>query len=888
MSERPDPDRLLERISAEAEKERRARLKVFFGFAPGVGKTYRMLQVARELVSQQVDVVVGAVETHGRYDTGALTLGLEILPKRVLDYRGKALEELDLDAALRRKPKLLLLDELAHTNAPGSRHSKRWQDVVELLDAGIDVYTTVNVQHVESLNDVVAQITGVQVRETVPDSILERADEVELVDIAPEELLDRLREGKVYLPDQIARAASGFFQRGNLLALRELALRRTAERVDADVLAWREQQGVAKTWATSERIMVCVGPAPASARLLRAGRRMAAGLRAPWSAVWVEPFAPARMSEADRVRLEQHLKLAEGLGAQVVRLTGSSVSETLLSHARKTNVTRLLIGKPTHSRLWDRLRGSLLDEVVRGSGDVDVHVISGDGEGAAPSRGVAAPAEEPLTRSAWLGGALMPLLATVLALGIRSLYPVPDLEMLYLLGVIIAAVRFGRGPAIVAAALSVGGYDFFFVPPSLTFAVADARYLLTFAMMFGVGLMAGTLTARIRRQEREAVLREERTGALYALSRELAITAAEGQAATTTARHVAQSFDAPAVVLLKSAGGALVPAAEWPAGTRLEGGELAVAQWVAEHGRLAGHGTDTLPGAKALCAPLRTAAGPLGVVAVVLAARPALTNEQRSMLDTLAAQAASALERVRLAADAEAASLRAKTEEMRSSLLSAVSHDLRTPLAAITGAATTLKDSSAPLPPEQREELIESICDEAERLERLVGNLLDMTRLESGGLQPKREWVPLDEVVGSALNRLEAKLAGRPVTVTLAPTLPLLSVDPLLFEQVLVNLLENASKHTPAGTAVDLAAKVEGPLLLIDVADRGSGLPAGAGERLFEKFYRGPSRGVSGAGLGLAICKGIVEAHGGRISAFDREGGGAVFRVALPVPKEQP
>ncbi len=884
---RPDPDVLLKRISAEATRERRAKLKIFFGFAPGVGKTYRMLQVARELVDQKADVVVGAVETHGRYDTGALTLGLEILPKKRLEHRGKQLEELDLDAALARKPKLLLLDELAHTNAPGSRHSKRWQDVVELLDAGIDVYTTLNVQHVESLNDVVAQITGVQVRETVPDSILERADEVELVDIAPEELLTRLKEGKVYLPDQIARAVSGFFQRGNLLALRELALRRTAERVDVDVLAWREQQGVARTWPANERVMVCVGPAPASARLIRAGRRMAAGLRAPWSAVWVESLAPARMSQADRTRLEQHLKLAESLGAQVVRLAGTSVADALLQHARKANVTRMLVGKPTHSRLWDRLRGSLLDEVVRGSGDIDVHVISGD-EDRRPDAARTQPAEpEKAPASAWVGGAVLPVVTTGVALGIRLLLPVPDLEMLYLLAVIFTAVRFGRGPAILAAALSVAAYDFFFVPPSHTFAVADARYLLTFVMMFGVGLVAGTLAARIRRQEREAVAREERTGALYALSRELAITASELEAAASTARHIATSFDAPAVVLLKY-GGPLAPAAAWPIGTTLDAAELAVAQWVAEHGRPAGLGTDTLPGAKAVCAPLKTPSGPIGVVALLLAPKPALSAEQRGMLETLAAQAASALERVHLAADAEAASLRAKTEELRSSLLSAVSHDLRTPLAAITGAATTLKDASAPLPEAERSELIGSIVDEAERLERLVGNLLDMTRLESGALEPKREWVPLEELVGSALNRLEAKLAGRPVKVSLAAGLPLLKVDPLLMEQVLINLLENAAKYTPALSPIDIDARVVEDRVVVDVADRGPGIPQGASERVFEKFYRGPSRGVSGAGLGLPICKGIVEAHGGTIVALDRDGGGAVFRVALPVPKEQP
>jgi two-component system, OmpR family, sensor histidine kinase KdpD len=883
---RPDPDALLKRISAEAVRERRAKLKIFFGFAPGVGKTYRMLQVARELVDQKVDVLVGAVETHGRYDTGALLLGFEVLPRKSFEYRGKALEEFDLDAALRRRPKVLLLDELAHTNVIGARHAKRWQDVVELLEAGIDVYTTLNVQHVESLNDVVAQITSVQVRETVPDTILERADEVELVDVAPEELLTRLKEGKVYLPDQIARAASGFFQRGNLLALRELALRRTAERVDVDVLAWREQQGVASTWPTSERIMVCVGPAPGSARLIRAARRMAAGLRAPWTAAWVESIAPAAMGEADRQRLDLHLKLAESLGAQVVRLTGVTVSQAILQHARKANVTRIVIGKPTHSRLRDRLRGSLLDEVVRGSGDIDVHVISGDDE--APREREGRARGEPSPAPAWIGAATIAVVTTALALGIRALYPVPDLEMLYLLAVMISGVAFGRGPAIVTAALSVAAYDFFFVPPFHTFAVADMKYLLTFAMLFGVGIAAGTLAAQLRRQEREAVSREGRTQALFALSRELATSASEAQAADFTARHVAQALDAAVVILLRN-GDVLEPRGAWPQGTTLASAELAVAQWVAEHGRPAGLGTDTLPGAKAVCAPLRTTAGPIGVVAVVPSRPDPLRGEQRGLLESLSAQAALALERVRLAADAQAASLRARTEEMRSSLLSAVSHDLRTPLAAITGAGTTLLDTTAVVPEAQRRELLGTICEEAERLERLVGNLLDMTRLESGALKPRREWVPVDELVSSALQRLESRLAGRAVSVRLAEKLPLLRVDPVLVEQVVINLVENALKYTPAGTPVDLVAGQGDGEVWLEVRDRGPGIPPGAEEKIFEKFFRGPqAAGVSGAGLGLPICKGVVEAHGGKIRAAQRDGGGAVFRVELPVPKEQP
>lgn len=886
-SDRPDPDALLARVREEEERARRAKLKIFFGFAPGVGKTYRMLQVARDLVSdQKADLVVGLVETHRRSETASMLLGLELLPRRKIEYRGNTLEEFDIDAALARKPKVLLLDELAHTNAPGSRHAKRWQDALELLDAGIDVFTTVNVQHVESLNDVVAQITHVQVRETIPDSILDRADEIELVDIAPEELLARLAEGKVYLPDQAQRAAQHFFRRGNLLALRELALRRTAQRVDADVLEYREQHGVVATWPAGERILVCVGPSPSSARLLRAACRMAAGLRAPWVAAYVDVAAMGGMGEADRQRLESHLRLAESLGATVTRLSAGTVAEALLAYARRHNVTRIIIGKPTHSRLRDRLRGSLVDDVVRGSGDIDVHVISGDA--ASEARPARTRASRPGASVAQYAAAASLVVATTgLAVAVRAVFPVPDLEMLYLLAVMAAAVRFGRGPSIVAAAVSVAAYDFFFVPPFHTFAVADARYLLTFAMMFGVGLLLSELTARIRRQERDALSREERTAALYALSRDLGVADGPAEVASVVARHAADVFDAQSFTLLPGEEGDVVVAASSPPDAMLDPKERSVARWALEHGRVSGLGTDTLPGSKTICAPLRVGAEPLAVLALAPRDGVAPGMEQREFLEALGRQAAFAFERVRLAEQARAAALRAKAEEMRSSLLSAVSHDLRTPLASITGAATSLRDDDR-LAPDTRRELVVAICDEADRLERLVANLLDMTRLESGGLALRREWVPLEEMVGSALTRLESKLGARPVSVVLPAGLPLLSVDPVLFEQVFVNLLENAAKYTPSASAIDITARREGPTVVVEISDHGPGLPAGGATRVFEKFYRGTHAGVGGVGLGLPICKGIVEAHGGTIGAEDRPGGGATFRVTIPLVEGAP
>lgn len=878
---RPDPDALLRRMRADAARSSRGRLKIFFGFAPGVGKTYRMLQVARDLVTDQgIDVVVGVVEDHRRVETAKMVLGLELLPRRKVEYRGRLLDEFDLDAGLARKPKLLLVDELAHTNAPGSRHPKRWQDVEELLDAGINVFTTMNVQHVESLNDVVAQITHVQVRETVPDSVLDRADAVELVDIAPEELLERLKEGKVYLADQARLAAQHFFQRGNMLALRELALRRIAQHVDDDVLEYREEHGVAVPWPAGERILVCVGPAPSSRRLIRAAARIAVGLRCPWVASYVESPKMRPLTEADQVQLEAHFRAAETLGATVTRLSGPSVSGALLDYARKHNVTRLIIGKPTHAPFWDRVRGSLLDEIVRGSGDIDVHVISGDSASEAPPRDPSAGSRRAPGRH-YASAVLLFLVTLGLALVLRSVLDLPDLEMLFLLNVMISAALFGRGPSVLSAAFGVACYDFFFVRPFHTLSVEDRRYFLTFGMMFVVGFAMSELTGRLRRQQKDAQSREERTTVLYTLTRELAATDEPSRIAAIAARHAADLFSAQAIVLSTLSGRELEPIGTYPEGIQLDAKDTSVTLWSHEHGALAGFGTDTLPGAEVLCAPLRAGHSRLGVLALLPRHKSQLRADQRVFLDVICRQIAVALERARLSEEAKQSSLRAKTEEMRSSLLSAVSHDLRTPLASITGAATSLRDDEN-LSPETRGELVESIVDQAERLERLVGNLLDMTRLDSGAVALRRDWVPLDEMVGSALTRLENRLGAREVTVSIDSEVPLLQVDPVLFEQVFVNLLENAEKYTPAGSPIEIAARSRGDRIEIDLRDHGPGVPPGAEERIFEKFYRGPHVGSSGAGLGLPICKGIIEAHGGTIGVKNRASGGAVFHISIP------
>jgi len=881
-SMRPDPDALLLRVKDEEARARRGKLRVFFGFAPGVGKTYRMLQVARDLVADQnLDLVVGIVETHRRRETAALTLGLELLPRLQVDYRGHVIEEFDLDAALSRRPRVVLVDELAHTNAAGARHPKRWQDVEELLDAGIDVFTTVNVQHVESLNDVIAQITHIQVRETVPDSVLDEADAIELVDIAPQELLQRLREGKVYLPEQAKVAAEHFFQRGNLLALRELALRRTAQHVDGDVLQYREEAGLSTNVPAGERLLVCVGPAPSSARLVRAAARLAAGLRCPWVAAYVEVTTLASITDSDRERLEAHLRVAESLGATVTRLSANRVSEALLVYARRQNVSRILIGKPTHSRLRDRLRGSLLDEVVRGSGDIEVHVISGNGDDHALPRGNLQ-TQGGFHLAHYAASTLLVAITLGLAAFLHSVLRLPDPEMLFLITVMITAIWFGRGPSLLAAGLGVGAYDYFFVPPYLTFNVADRRYFLTFAMMFVIGFVISELTGRIRRQERDAVAREEGTAVLYALSRELSSADSPARIAEIAARHAADVFQAKVLVLQVDTNSALVKIGAAPADATLDAKELGVAKWALERMELAGLGTDTLPGSSSVCSPLRLGGVALGVLQLQPRETRALGAEKRAFLDVFCRQVAIALERVRLAEEARAAAIRAKTEEMRSSLLSAVSHDLRTPLASITGAATALRDDSN-LSENTRIDLIGSICDEADRLERLVANLLEMTRLESGTLSLKRDWIPVEELVRSALTRLEAKLTQHTIQIDIPDSIPLIYVDPVVFELIFVNLFENTCKYTPTGTRIEVHAARRADSILIEVCDNGPGVPKGFEEKLFEKFYRGPHSGTSGAGLGLPICRGIAEAHGGSIRAERAQSGGLTFYINVPI-----
>ncbi len=887
---RADPEELLRRVTAEERRANRGKLVIFFGAAPGVGKTYAMLEAARSERDLRRDVVIGVVETHGRFDTGALVIGLELLPRRKVSHRGVVLEEFDLDAALARRPGLILVDELAHTNAPGQRHAKRWQDVEELLDAGIDVYATLNVQHIDSLNDVVAQITGVVVRETVPDRVLDEATEVRLIDLPPDELLERLQEGKVYIPEQARRAVESFFRKGNLIALRELALRSTAERVDAQMRLYKTEHGIERVWPTTERVLVSVSPSPTSARLVRAARRMAASLRASCIAVFVETPASLRMSDADRERVSENLRLAEQLGAEPVRLKGEHAAEELLRFARARNATKIVIGKPTHPRWHDVLSPSFLDEVVRSSGDIDIYVITGETTAPVGTSGARERPRAKLDPRAYVASAAAALCATAAAWLLFGRRQLADVVMIYLLGIILVSLRFGYGPSIAAAVLSVLLLDFLFVPPYLSFAVSDFQHVVTFAVMFVVAVVISNLTRRVRVQADEARYRERRTASLYGVSRELAATRATGNLARVAAQHVHDVFEAKVAVWLETPEGRLENVATGDHTFTVDDKERGAVEWVFSNDKAAGRGTDTLPSSSALYVPLRGAQGRVGVLGVKPNdARRFNDAEQRTLLDVFASQIASALERSRLADQAQQATLQVEAERLRSSLLSSVSHDLRTPLSVITGAASALLQTEPALTAEARRDLAETIHEEARRLDRLVRNLLDMTRLASGAVKIAKEWQPIEGVIGAALGRMEDQLRDRKVDVRLTPDLPPVPIDDLLIEQVLINLLENAAKYSPSGTPIDISASTDGARLVVAVADRGPGIPRELVDRIFEKFYRLPREGAGGgAGLGLAICRGIVDAHGGRIWAENGDGGGAIFRFALPIDGPPP
>lgn len=886
---RPDPDQLLAQVHAEELQAQRGSLKVFFGYAAGVGKTYSMLENAQQAKTQGRDVVVGYVEPHARPETQALIDGLEILPPRELEYRGVTLREFDVDAALARHPDLLLVDELAHSNAEGSRHAKRWQDVEELLAAGINVWTTLNVQHIESLNDVIGQITGIVVRETIPDRVFESADDLELVDITPEELLGRLHAGKVYIPDQARRAIQSFFQKGNLTALRELSLRQAARRVHTDVELARRAKAAIPPWATSERLLVCIGPSPTTARVIRTARRMAAALDAPWLAVSVD-LTGETGSNAARQQIAQHFRLAERLGAECVTLSGQDVTTAILDYARSRNVTKLFIGKTAIPR-WKRLFfGSVVDSLLEQSGEIDIYVIQGAEESrdALPVR----PEARPVEWRPYLGSTALIALAAGVVFATRRLH-IADAEantvMLFLAAVAFAAFRYGRGPAILASVLAVLVFDFLFVPPFHTFAVADAQYVVTFAVMLTIGLAVSTLTARLKAQVESTRQRERRTAILYELGKQLSSLYGRAFLVSAAGHKVADMVSGEVAIFLRRKDELPEPAFGQDTQIVRHPVSLHAAQWVIEHDQLAGAGTNTLPNAVATFFPLTGSQQTHGAIAV-RAADPGriLEPDQRRLLEACADQLALALERDQLAIDAAEARIQAEAEQLRSSLLSSVSHDLKTPLAAIAGASSSLLEADA-IDADTRRQLLETVSEEAARLNRLLENILQMSRLNAGDVPPNRQWHVVEEIVGSALHRTRHDLQEHRVEVELPADLPLIHVDGLLLEQLLVNLFENAARYTPPRSRIIISAAASSQQFRLIVADDGPGIPPGSEERIFEKFYRADGSDRSrGSGLGLAICRAVARAHGGEITAGNRADGGAEFILRLPITQKPP
>ncbi|NYU09645.1 two-component system sensor histidine kinase KdbD [Enterobacteriaceae bacterium CCUG 67584] len=872
---RPDPDKLLE----QAAWPHRGKLKIFFGACAGVGKTFAMLSEAQRLRAQGLDILIGVVETHGRQETAALLAGLATQPPRRIHHRGRLVTEFDLDAALARRPALILMDELAHTNAPGSRHPKRWQDVEELLDAGIDVFTTVNVQHLESLNDVVSGVTGIQVRETVPDPFFDAADEVVLVDLPPDDLRQRLHEGKVYIAGQAERAIEHFFRKGNLIALRELALRRTADRVDDQMRAWRDRQGQEKVWHTRDAILLCIGHGSGNEKLVRTAARLAAKFGSVWHAVYVETPQLHRLPENQRRAILGALRLAQELGAETATLAEQAEEKAILRYAREHNLGKIVIGRRTRRRGFSR--ESFADKLAQRAPDLDLLIVALDDKQAA------LPARTPDNRAfsdKWriqLRGCLVAVLLCALITFVASQwlpgFDAANLVMIYLLGVVIVALFYGRWPSVLATVINVISFDLFFIAPRGTLAVSDVQYVLTFAVMLAVGLLIGNLTAGVRYQARIARYREQRTRQLYEMSKALAVGRAPQDIVQTSQQFIHSTFNARSLILLPNREGKLAPLT--PA-SGITPWDEAIAHWSFDKGQPAGAGTDTLPGVPYQILPLQRQ-GVLIVEPPNL--RQLMIPEQQRLLETFTLLVASALERLALTASEEQARLASERESIRNSLLAALSHDLRTPLTVLFGQSEIL---TLDLAAEGSRHAIQAseIRQHVLNTTRLVNNLLDMARIQSGGFNLKKEWLTLEEVIGSALKTLEPGLGGRHIALAMSDPLALIHVDGPLFERVLINLLENAAKYAGSKAQIGIDASVTPDQLQLEVWDSGPGIPAGQEEAIFDKFARGNKESaIPGVGLGLAICQAIVEVHGGTITAHNRPEGGAGFCVTLPL-----
>jgi two-component system sensor histidine kinase KdpD len=867
---RPDPDALLANLHKEARQQQCGRLKVFLGMCAGVGKTYAMLEAGQKARREGVDVAIAYIETHGRTETDALVRGIPVVPRNVIVHRGMTLTEMNLDAVLVRHPRLALVDELAHTNAPGSRHPKRHQDVAELLQAGIDVYTTLNVQHLESRCETVREVTGVSIQETVPDTVLDGAD-IELVDLSPEDLLQRLAEGRVYVPDRAAVARQHFFREGNLTALREIALRLAAERVGQDVRDFMQARQIAGPWKTGHRLLVAVSPSPFSESLVRWTRRLADGLGCSWIAAYVETSQP--LSADEQTRLTHHLSLARELGAEIRTTADEDVVRGLLRIARAQNVTQFVVGKPLAPGPWGALRRAwLLQRLVRESGNIDVHVVRAGDDSVGAQR---TPTWRIPTASEWLQYLLalaVVFAVTILNRALANWVGPHSAGMLFLIAVIVLAMFLGRGPIYLASAASALVWDYFFLPPRYTFQIKSVDDAILFGMYFVVALGMGQLIGRARARERMDRRREERAAAMYLLTLELGDASAWQDIARVVESHVERVFQAEGTILLPGPDGTLTgdPADK----------EFGAACWAFDHGKLAGRFSDTLPLCEAMYLPLRTTGGVLGVLRMRWRQESPPTLDQRTLLESFQRHIALVVDRQRLHDSETSNRVLAESERLSQALLRSVSHELRTPIAAIQSAAGELSVGGDAV---LQATLVSEIREAGDRLNRLVGNLLDMTRLESGRVELRPDWCDIGDVVRAALRRVDKELAGRTVDLRLPSGLQLVKIDFRLMEQALANLLHNAAVHTAQGTPVEVRVDAADNHLTIAIADRGPGLPPEALPRLFDKFYRAPGAKAGGTGLGLSIVKGFVEAHNGRVEADNRPGGGAVFTISLPL-----
>ena len=881
---RPDPDVLL----AKLNKEARGKLTVFLGAAAGVGKTYTMLESAHEMLAAGTNVVIGWVETHNRLETERMVEGLPRLPAKSIEYKGKKLYEMDIDGILAMNPQVVLVDELAHTNVTGSRRVRRFQDVEELLNAGIDVYTTLNIQHIESLNDIVAQITGVTVRETVPDSIVEQADQVQLIDIPPNELIKRLKEGKVYMPRQAELALNKFFRPGNINALRELALRFTAYRVDKELNEYMQAHDIAGPWPVGERVMVCVSGSPFSAQLIRAARRLARGLQAELVAVHVDTARRTVLSEKERDRISRNMRLAEELGAKTLSVAGNDLAEEILVVAREYNITHVVVGKPLQGRIREWLSGgAVVDKLIRYSGGINIHVIQGKTEAADEPKVKTLAAAVPIPWWQYAAGLMMIALVTAGSWWWRDYVEPVHIIMLYLLPVLLSAVWWGKGPSYVTALCSVLLFDFFFTLPVFSLTISDLRYLWSLPIFLLIAFIIGGQTEKLRVEAMLARQREKSTRALYAFSRDIAAVVDNNVIVRNLAEQAWQTLERPVAVFLPKGSDKLLLVAETGTEqTGIDASEMAVAIWAYEHSEFAGRCTETLPGAQYMYVPLTTSGNTVGVLGIHIQEKM-LTPAQRRLIESWAGLAAIAVERVNLAEKAGQAALLVASDQLRTALFNSISHELRTPLASIIGAISGLLDNEGVYSDEDRKELLETVNEGATRMDRLVANLLDTARLESGMMQLKKDWCDVEDITGIALRRVAECIEGRPLFIHIPQELPLVKADCVLLEQVLVNLLDNACKYSAKDGEIVITASQEETMVQVAVADRGTGIPREDLAQIFDKFYRVQQpQSVSGTGLGLSICKGIIEAHGGKIRAENRPGGGTIMTFAIPFGKQ--